>query len=77
MRLGVVGHRGYDGLGDVLRRLTELSQRLDLQLAFEPDLHELAGSGTGWFLLISVIFVQVELSVCFAAYNGFRWFVTK
>lgn len=43
MRLGVVGHRGYDGLGDVLRRLTELSQRLGLQLAFEPDLHELAG----------------------------------
>lgn len=43
MRLGVVGHRGYDGLGDVLRRLTELSKRLDLQLAFEPDLHELAG----------------------------------
>ena len=43
MRLGVVGHRGYDGLSAVLRRLTELAKRLDLQLAFEPELHALAG----------------------------------
>jgi NAD+ kinase len=43
MRLGVVGHRGYEGLGDVLRRLGDLATRLDIRLAFEPDLHDLAG----------------------------------
>jgi NAD+ kinase len=41
MRLGIVGHRGYDGLADVLRRLLALEARLDLKLAFEPNLHEL------------------------------------
>ena len=43
MRVGVVGHRGYDGLADVLRRLAELARRLDFRLAFEPGLHDLAG----------------------------------
>jgi NAD+ kinase len=42
MRLGVVGHRGYDGLADVLRRLIGLEAALDLRLSFEPNLHELA-----------------------------------
>jgi NAD+ kinase len=42
MRVGVVGHRGYDELADVLARLTSLARRLDLQLAFESGLHELA-----------------------------------
>ena len=42
MRVGVVGHRGYDGLADVLARLTSLARRLDLRLAFESGLHELA-----------------------------------
>lgn len=42
MRVGVVGHRGYDGLADVLRRLTALARRLDIRLAFEPELHALA-----------------------------------
>ena len=42
MRIGVVGHRGYDGLADVLARLTALAKRLDLTLAFESGLHELA-----------------------------------
>ena len=41
MRLGVVGHRGYDGLADVLRRLIGLEAGLDLRLSFEPNLHEL------------------------------------
>lgn len=41
MRLGVVGHRGYDGLAEVLRRLLSLASGLDLELAFEPNLHEL------------------------------------
>lgn len=42
MRVGVVGHRGYDGLADVLRRITTHAAGLDLSLAFEPGLHELA-----------------------------------
>lgn len=42
MRLGVVGHRGYDGLADVLRRITTHVAGLDLTLAFEDGLHELA-----------------------------------
>jgi NAD+ kinase len=42
MRVGVVAHRGYDGLADVLRRLIELADRLDIRLAFEPDVHAIA-----------------------------------
>jgi len=42
MRVGVVGHRGYDGLADVLRRLGDLARRLDIRLAFEPELHTVA-----------------------------------
>lgn len=44
MRVGVVAHRGYDGLADVLRRLTELARRLDIRLAFEPELQAIAGA---------------------------------
>ena len=40
MRVGVVGHRGYDGLADVLTRLASLAKRLDLALAFEGELYE-------------------------------------
>ena len=42
-RLGVIGHRGYAHLTEVLRRLEQVAPGLDLQLAFEPELHELAG----------------------------------
>lgn len=42
MRLGVVGHRGYDGLADVMRRILAHAAGLSLTLAFEPGLHELA-----------------------------------
>ena len=45
MRLGVVGHRAYPGLADVLRALQRLSPSLGIQLAFESDLHDLAGGG--------------------------------
>jgi NAD+ kinase len=45
MNVGVVGHRGYDGLPDVLRTLLRLAPGLGLNLAFEPDLHEIAGEG--------------------------------
>lgn len=42
MRIGVVGHRGYDGLAEVMRRLIELEKRLDIRFSFEDGLHELA-----------------------------------
>ena len=45
MRLGVVGHRGYHGLSDVLRTLERLAPVLGLSLAYEGELHELAASG--------------------------------
>jgi NAD+ kinase len=45
MKLGVVGHRGYQGLPDVLRTLLRLAPGLDLDVYFEPDLFEIAGEG--------------------------------
>ena len=44
MRVGVVGHRGYRGLPDVLRTLTTVAPALELSLAFEDELREVAGS---------------------------------
>lgn len=43
IRLGVVGHRGYAGLPAVLQTLHELSPALGLELAYEDELHEVAG----------------------------------
>jgi NAD+ kinase len=43
IRLGVVGHRGYTGLPAVLQTLHELSPALGLELAYEDELHEVAG----------------------------------
>ncbi len=43
IRLGVVGHRGYTGLPAVLQTLRELSPALGLELAYEDELHEIAG----------------------------------
>jgi NAD+ kinase len=43
IRLGVVGHRGYTGLPAVLQTLRELSPALGLELAYEDELHEVAG----------------------------------
>lgn len=45
IRFGVLGHRGYDGLPDVLGRLARVAEPLDLRLSFEPDLHDVAGTG--------------------------------
>jgi NAD+ kinase len=45
MHLGVVGHRGYDGLAEVLRALLRLAPGLDLCPVFEGDLRELVGEG--------------------------------
>ena len=42
IRLGVVGHRGYDGLPAVLRTLGELAPALGLELYYEHELHEVA-----------------------------------
>jgi NAD+ kinase len=43
IRLGVVGHRGYEGLPGVLATLRELAPALDLSLSFEDSLREMAG----------------------------------
>jgi NAD+ kinase len=45
IRVGVVGHRGYNGLPTVLKTLSELAPGLDLRLSFESELHEAAGYG--------------------------------
>ena len=45
IRVGVVGHRGYAGLPDVLQTLEELSPGLGLELHFEPEIYEAAGYG--------------------------------
>ncbi len=45
MRVGVIGHRGYVGLPDILRTLLEQASALGLTLAFEEDLWDLADGG--------------------------------
>lgn len=45
IRVGVVGHRGYAGLPDVLQTLEELTPGLGLELHFEKEIHEAAGYG--------------------------------
>ena len=42
MRVGVVGHRGYRGLPEVLHVLTTLAPELDFALRFEDELLEFA-----------------------------------
>jgi NAD+ kinase len=43
IRLGVVGHLGYEGLPDVLATLRRLAPALGLSLSFEEALREVAG----------------------------------
>lgn len=43
MRLGVIGHRGYRGLPELLDTLHRLSPTLNLELSFEEKLHDAAG----------------------------------
>jgi NAD+ kinase len=45
MRVGVIGHTGYDDLPDILSGLTRLAPELGLDLEFEPELHEVARTG--------------------------------
>ena len=44
IRLGVVGHRGYEGLPDVLATLRRLAPELGLDLSYESTLREIAGA---------------------------------
>jgi NAD+ kinase len=46
MRVGVIGHTGYDELDDILGRLLRLAPELGLDLEFEAELHSAARSGT-------------------------------
>lgn len=45
MRVGVVGHSGYDGLDDLVQHLVSQAPRLGLSLSFEASLLDLAGRG--------------------------------
>lgn len=45
MRLGVIGHTGYDDLPDILGGLLEAAPQLGLELEFERGLHEVARGG--------------------------------
>ena len=51
MRIGVVGHRGYDGLVEVIQTLERLAAELGLEIAYERGLlevvDELGPSGRG------------------------------
>ena len=41
MRIGVLGHSGYDDLGDLLRRVHGVVSTMGATLVVEPDLHAL------------------------------------
>jgi NAD+ kinase len=45
MRVGVIGHSGYDDLPDILEELLRLAPELGLDLAFEEEMHEAANTG--------------------------------
>lgn len=45
IQVGVVGHSGYDGLPQLLRRLREIAEPLNLRMFFEEELHAIAGGG--------------------------------
>src|SRR3982751_1569190 len=42
MRIGVIGHRGYDGLPEIVQMLERLAPELGLQLLYEGELVDLA-----------------------------------
>jgi NAD+ kinase len=45
MRVGVVGHRGYEGLPGILGRLLDIAPELGITLAFEDELWDIAEHG--------------------------------
>ncbi|MBA4070645.1 MAG: NAD(+) kinase [Gemmatimonas sp.] len=44
MRIGVVGHIGYDGLEELVRHVVAQSAALDLELSFEREMAPVAGA---------------------------------
>ncbi|MEO5588700.1 MAG: NAD(+)/NADH kinase [Gemmatimonadaceae bacterium] len=46
MRVGVIGHSGYNDLAEILEGLTRLAPELGLDLEFETEMREAAGGGT-------------------------------
>lgn len=45
MRLGVIGHQGYDELPEILRTLFSLAPTLKIEAFLEQGLHDVAGQG--------------------------------
>ena len=45
MRVGFIGHTGYEELPAILRELLSLGSEMGLDLEFEPDMHAEAGGG--------------------------------
>jgi NAD+ kinase len=45
MRVGVIGHTGYEELPEILRGLLQLAPELGLELEFEGEMHAVAGAG--------------------------------
>jgi NAD+ kinase len=45
MRLGVIGHQGYDGLPEILRTLFRLAPALGIEAFLEQGLHDVASKG--------------------------------
>ena len=45
MRLGVIGHQGYEELPEILRTLFRVSSSLGIDPQLEQGLHEVAGKG--------------------------------
>ena len=45
MRLGVIGHQGYDELPEILRTLFRVAPGLAIEPLLEQGLHEIAGKG--------------------------------
>jgi len=45
MRVGVIGHTGYDDLPAILAGLLRLAPELELELQFEPEMYEVACGG--------------------------------
>jgi hypothetical protein len=45
MLVGVIGHKGYDELPEMLRMLHRSAPALGVELRFEPDLYQLAQVG--------------------------------
>lgn len=45
MRLGVIGHQGYDELPEILRILFSVAPSLSIEPLLEQGLHEIAGKG--------------------------------